>query len=160
VRSGPVLLAYDGERASEHAVREAAPLLAGRRALVVTVWKAGLAFELIELPATSVGLPPAALDVRTALEVERSVYEGAQRAAARGAELASELGLDAEPLAVAEDPEISVAETLVRLAHERGAQALVVGAHAHGPILGSTSRAVVREAPCPVLIARERERRA
>jgi nucleotide-binding universal stress UspA family protein len=154
VRSAPILIGYDGTRAAEHALREAAGLLGGRAALVVVVWKAGLAFELIELPASSIGLPPAPLDIRTALEVDRSLYEGAQRAAQEAAGLARTLGMDAEGLVVAEEPDVPVAETLLTLAREREAAALVIGAHAHAG-LGSTSRAVVREAVCPVLVVRE-----
>jgi nucleotide-binding universal stress UspA family protein len=150
----PVLIGYDGTHASEHALRAAAGLLGGRPALVVVVWKAGLAFELIELPTSSVGMPPAPLDLRTALDVDRSLYEGAQRAAERAAALARALGLEAEALIVAEDPEITVAETLLRLAGEHDAQVIVVGAHPHGGILGSTSRDVIREARCPVLVVR------
>jgi nucleotide-binding universal stress UspA family protein len=48
-----------------------------------------------------------------------------------------------------------VAETLVALARERDAQALVVGAHAHGGLLGATARAVIRAAPCPAVVVRE-----
>jgi nucleotide-binding universal stress UspA family protein len=155
VRSGPILIGYDGTEASDHALRGAAELLRGRRALVVVVWKSGLAFELIELPASSIGLPPAPIDIRTALEAEHSVYEGAERAARRATAMARELGLEAEPLVVAEDPEIAVDETLVRLARERDSQVVVVGAHAHGPILGSVSRGVVRHAPCPALVVRD-----
>lgn len=155
VGSGPILIGYDGTRASEHALREAAGLLGGRPALVVVVWKAGLSFELIELPASSIGLPPAPLDIRTALEADRAIYEGAQRAARQAAALARSLGLEAEALTVAEEPEIPVAETLLSLARERDAQAIVVGAHAHSGLLGSTSRAVVRLASCPVLVVRE-----
>jgi nucleotide-binding universal stress UspA family protein len=154
----PVLIGYDGTQAAEHALREAAGLLGGRPALVVVVWNAGLAFELIELPTSSVGLPPAPLDLRTAMEVDQSLYEAAQRAAERAAELARTLGLEAEPLVVAEDPETPVAETLLRIARERDAQVIVVGAHLHGGILGSTSRTVIREARCPVLVVREPDR--
>jgi nucleotide-binding universal stress UspA family protein len=153
VRSAPVLIAYDGTRAAEHALREAAGLLGVRTALVVVVWKAGLSFQLIELPASSIGLPPAPLDIRTALEVDHSLYEAAQRAAQEAAGVARTLGMDAEGLVVAE-PDIPVAETLLTLARERDATAIVVGAHAHAG-LGSTSRAVVREAVCPVLVVRE-----
>ena len=152
-----VLIGYDGTDASEHALREAAEVLAPRRALVVVVWKAGLAFELIELPTSSVGLPPAPLDLRTALETDRSLYAAAQRAAERAAELARTLGLDAEPLVVAEDPEIPVAETLLRLAQERDARVIVVGAHPHGGLLGSSARAVIRDSQRPVLVARSPE---
>jgi nucleotide-binding universal stress UspA family protein len=154
VRSGPILIGYDGTRTSEHALREAAGLLCGGPVLVVVVWKAGLAFELIELPASSIGLPPAPLDIRAALETDRVLYEGAQGAAQRAAALARSLGLEAEGLVVAEDPDVTVAETLLRLARERDAQAIVVGAHPHGGLLASTTRSVVRDARCPVLVVR------
>lgn len=152
--SSPVLIGYDGTQASEHAIRQAAGLLGAKPALVVVVWKAGLAFELIELPASSIGLPPAPLDLRAALETDRALYEGAQRAAERAAALARSLGLQAEALVVAEDTDIPVAETLLRVARERDAQVIVVGAHPHGVVLGSTTRAVVRDARCPVLVVR------
>jgi nucleotide-binding universal stress UspA family protein len=155
MRSSPILIGYDGTRASEHALREAAGLLSARPALVVVVWKVGLAFELIELPASSIGLPPAPLDLRTALETERSLYESAQRAAQRAAALARSLGLEAEALTVAEEPDVTVAETLLRIARERQAQAIVIGGHRHGGALGSTSRSVIRDAECPVLVVRE-----
>ena len=154
VRAGPVLIAYDGTMTSEQALREAAGLLGGGPALVVVVSKPGLAFELIELPASSIGLPPAPLDVRTALETERALFEGAQRAAERAAALARSLGLEADALVVAEDPDITVAETLLRIARERDARAIAVGAHPHGGLLGSTTRAVVRDARCPVIVVR------
>jgi nucleotide-binding universal stress UspA family protein len=155
MRSGPLVIGYDGTRASEQALREAAELLPGRAALVVCVWKPGLAYELVALPATGIGLPPAPLDLRTALDVDRSMFEGAQRAAGQAAALANELGLQADGVAVAEEAEITVAETLIRLARERDAQALVVGSHAHGGLLGATARAVIRQAPCPVVLVRE-----
>jgi nucleotide-binding universal stress UspA family protein len=149
-----VLIAYDGTRTSEQALRETAGLLGGGPALVVVVWKPGLAFELIELPASSIGMPPTPLDIRTALETERALYEGAQRAAQRAAALARSLGLEADALVVAEDPEITVAETLLRIARERDARAITVGAHPHDGLLGSTTRAVVRDARCPVIVVR------
>jgi nucleotide-binding universal stress UspA family protein len=155
VSAGTILIGYDGTRASEHALREAAALLGPRPALVAVVWKAGLAFELVELPASSIGLPPAPLDVRTALETDRALYESAQRTARQAAGLARDLGLEAEGIAVAEDPDVPVADTLLTLARERQARAIVVGAHAHGGILGSTSRDVVRRARCPVVVVRE-----
>jgi nucleotide-binding universal stress UspA family protein len=156
VRPGPIVIGFDGTSASEHGLREAAALLAPRRALVVVVWEAGAAFEMMELPNT-VGIPPAPIDIRTATELDRALYERAQRLAQHGAELAKETGLEAEGLAVADD--VTVADTLVRLARERDAQALVVGAHGHGRLsevlLGSTSNEVVRRAECPVLVVRE-----
>ena len=151
---GPLIMAFDGTPAAEHAIRDAAALLGRRPAVVVVVWKAGLAFELMELPTATIGLPAAPLDVRTALEVDERAYASARDLARQGAELAREVGLEADPLVVAEDPETPIAETIVSLAKERDAQAVVVGPHRHGPaLLGSVSRDVVRHAPCPVVVA-------
>ena len=151
------LIAYDGSSAAERAIPEAGRLLAGRPALVMVVWKAGLGFELLELPTSSVGLPPATLDIRTALEFDRELQERAELLARQGAGLARDAGFAAEGLAVAEDPQISVAETIVGEADRRDAAAVVVGVHGHGSldsiILGSTSRDVIRYAPCPVVVA-------
>ena len=106
------------------------------------------------LPTATIGLPPAPIDVRTAVEVDERNYESARNLARQGAELARELGLEADPLVVAEDPETPIAETIVSLAKERDAQAVVVGPHRHGPaLLGSVFRDVVRHAPCPVVVA-------
>src|SRR5829696_6360310 len=119
-----VVIAYDGSSASETALRRAGGLLAGWPALVVVVWKAGLGFELVALPASSIGLPPAPIDVRTAVEVDRDLSEAAQRVARKGAELAREAGFEAEGLAIADDPETPVAETIVRVLRERDARAV------------------------------------
>jgi nucleotide-binding universal stress UspA family protein len=157
-RSGPVLIAYDGSEGSEHAIREAGALLSGRKALVVVVWKEGIGFELVALPASSIGLPPAQIDVATALEIEEANRERAVRLTQKGAGLAREAGFDADGLAVADATDIKVAETIVRVAEERDAQAVVIGTQGHGRVaevvLGSTSRDVIRYAPCPVVVAR------
>jgi hypothetical protein len=86
-------------------------LLAERRALVLVVWKAGLGFELLEIPSV-VGLPPAPIDIRTALDIDQAMYEQAQRLAEKGARIAREAGFDAVPLLVAEDAEVPISETV------------------------------------------------
>jgi nucleotide-binding universal stress UspA family protein len=158
-RTGPVVIGYDGSPSADTAIREAAPLLGDRPTLVVVVTKTGLGFEMVELPASSIGLPPAPIDVRTALEVDQVLREKGQRMARHGAELAREAGFaDVEGLAVADDVGTPVWETLTDLARERDSQAIVVGSHGHSRIgdvvLGSVSRDVIRHAPCPVLIVR------
>jgi nucleotide-binding universal stress UspA family protein len=161
-RQGIIVIAYDGSAASEKALREAGGLLAGWSAVVVVVWKAGLGFELVELPASTVGLPPAPIDIRTAVEVDRELSEAARRLAQKGAGLARDAGFEADGLAIADDPDTPVAETIVRVVQERDARAVVVGAHGHGRVssllLGSTSRDVIRHAPCPVVVTREADR--
>jgi nucleotide-binding universal stress UspA family protein len=160
--AAPILIAYDGTPSSDHAVREAGRLLRRRRALVVVVYKEGIGFELMELPTATVGLPPAPLDVRTAIEVDEELAERSQRLAQQGAELARDAGFEPEALAVADDADTPVAQTIVGLAADRSADAIVIGAHGHGrlseAVLGSTSRDVIRRAPCPVVVARPAQR--
>jgi nucleotide-binding universal stress UspA family protein len=160
-RTGPIVIAYDGSEASEQALREAARLLAERRALVLVVWKSGLGFELLELPAVT-GLPPAPIDIRTALAIDESNYEQARRLAQKGASIARDAGFEqAAGLVVAEAAEVPISETVVRVARERTSAAVVIGERAHGRLgevfLGSISRDVIRYAPCPVVVARYAE---
>ncbi len=56
---------------------------------------------------------------------------------------------------LAEDPEITVAEIVIRVARERDVRVVVVGAHTHAPLLGATARAMIKEAPCPALVVRD-----
>ena len=156
----PVVIGFDGSAAAERAVREAGALLAPRRALVVMVWEAGRAFDLGEIPAGLLESPPATLDIRTALALDDAMYQAAQRMAQHGAALAGEAGFDAEGLAVADD--LTVADTLLRVVREHDGQALVVGSHGHGGLrevlLGSTTRALIQHAGCPVLVVRDEHR--
>ena len=118
----------------------------------MVIWEAGLGAELLEIPS----LTPAPIDIRTALEIDRSIYEGAQQLAETGAAIARQAGMDATGLAVADD--VTVAETLVRLTNEHHARAVVVGTHGRRRLLhqtiGSTARAVVEHATCPAVVIR------
>jgi nucleotide-binding universal stress UspA family protein len=158
-RSGPIVIGYDGSPAAQHALREAGELFAGRPAFVIVVWRAGLGFELAEPTAAMVGVPPVTVDVRTALDIDAELRARAEELARQGARLAREAGFDASGHVVAEDLDTEVHEVIVHEARERDAQAIVVGAHDQGAlaeiILGSTARAVVRHAPCPVVVVRE-----
>ena len=141
--SDVAVIGYDGSEAADRPVREA-----------------GVGWELVELPATSIGLPPAPIDLWTAVEIDQAMADRAQKLAEQGARAAREAGFEADGLAVAEDVDRPVAETIVSLASEREAAAIVVGAHGHGRlsevILGGTSREVIRRADCPVVVVRER----
>jgi len=158
--TGPVVIGFDGTAPAERALRESAALLAPRPALVVVVWETGRAFDLLTLPIRTLEVP-VSLDVRAAIEAEKAAYESAERLAEQGAALASELGYQAEGLAVAD--EMSVADTLLRVAAEHDSPALVVGSHGRrglaAALLGSTSKAVVERASCPVMVVRSETRR-
>jgi nucleotide-binding universal stress UspA family protein len=155
--SRPIIIGFDGTPASERALREAGTLLAPRPALVVVVWEAGRAFELATLPIRGFEPPPTVVDIRTGFELDQAMYEAAQRTAQHGEALAREAGLDAESMVVADD--VTVADTLIRLAREVDSPAIVVGAHGHRALsellLGSTSRDVIQRAPCPVMVVRD-----
>jgi nucleotide-binding universal stress UspA family protein len=146
---GPVVVAYDGSPASEIALIETAALLAPRAAVIVTVWKEGIGLHAIEPPEH---LPPAPLDVRMAGEVDQAMAVRAQRMAEHGAALAREAGLDAVGLAVAEEVDVPVSDTIVDVAGSRRAAAIAVGIHGHGGAVGAISRDVIRHARCPVLV--------
>jgi len=158
--TGPVVIGYDGSAAAQRALVEAAALLAPRRALVVVVWEAGRAYESAEWNAITLDLPAPTVDLRMAIEVDRAVAEAAERTAQRGVDLARARGLEADGMVVADT--LGIADTLLSLAREQDAAALVVGAHRQGALsevlLGSTSRDVLRSATCPVVVVRDGDR--
>jgi nucleotide-binding universal stress UspA family protein len=155
----PVIIGFDGTPAAEQAIHEAVAVLAPRRAYVVVVWEAGRAFDLTDIPSMSLSAPSAAIDVRNAAEVDEAMAESARRLAERGAALATAAGFQAEGLAVAD--QITVADTLIRLAKQFDASVIVVGSHGqHGLtelLLGSTTRDVLKHAPVPVLVIQARD---
>jgi nucleotide-binding universal stress UspA family protein len=147
--AGRVVFGYEGSAAAERAIRMMAPVLSVKRALVVTVHEVGLGYELV--PPTISPAP----EIRAVLERDEAMYEHARRTAEHGAEIARTLGVDAEGLAVADV--LSPAETLVWIAREQNAPMVVVGSHSGERefLVGSTTRAVIRKAPCPVGVVRE-----
>jgi nucleotide-binding universal stress UspA family protein len=153
---GPVVIGFDGSSSATYTVRTAAALLAPAPALVVVVWEPDLSFELLPSPPTVVVAP---IDVRATLDIDRSLYDSAQRLADTGVEVARRAGLDAEGLVVADDG--TVADTLLQLSRERNARAVVVGTHGRRRLLhqtvGSTARAVVESALCPAVVIRHRD---
>jgi nucleotide-binding universal stress UspA family protein len=157
----PVIFGYDGSAAAQRAVRDVAPLLGRRPALVVTVWEAGRLFETTTMPLIGLEMPPTVLDLRTAMDADTELYETAKRTARHGAHLAQEAGfVDATGLAVADDE--TVADTLIRVARERHSPGIVVGAHGHRKLsellLGSTSDTLVHKADRPVVVVRAQNR--
>jgi nucleotide-binding universal stress UspA family protein len=160
MHSSPVVIAFDGSPTALRALQEAAELLAPRPALVVVVWEAGAAYDFATLPSAGLDLPPARLDLGVASALDQALYADAERLARHGAAIASSRGMPAEALAVAD--ELTVSDTIVRVAREVDAATVVVGRHDHGVLhdvlLGSTAKGLLRHAPCPVLVVRPVER--
>lgn len=157
MHSGPVLIAFDGSVAALRALRAAAELMAPRPGLVAVVWEAGAAYDLAAIPSAGLDLPPAQLDFRRAAELDQALYADALELARHGAAIAASLGMPADALAVAD--ELTVSDTLVRLARDVDAAAVAVGRRGHGMLHdvleGSTTKGLLRHAPCPVFVVRQ-----
>ncbi len=152
----PVVIAYDGSDVAKAAVRHAAELFPGRRAVVVTVWEPGLAMMPVG-PPDALGTIPVPPDPETVGAVDEAQHDHATHVAGEGAELARSLGLEAEAHAVADD--LDVADTVLDLARERGAAAIVVGSHGisglRTHLVGGVSRKLIRHSELPVVVTRD-----
>ena len=155
-----VVIAFDGSDAARHAIAGAAKVIGSCHTVVVTVWEEGLAYAGPVMPAEGMMTTPM-IDPSVALEVDRSVHARADRVAHEGTGLAQSLGLDAEPLAVPDDG--TIAGTIMTVARQQEAVAIVVGSRGLSGIRarleGSTSKALLKHSPCPVLVVHEPEER-
>jgi nucleotide-binding universal stress UspA family protein len=150
----PAVVAFDGSDAAGAAVRAAATLFAGRRLLIVSVWEPGLAFAVAPMPDVS-GVAYMAPSPDQVASIDRVQRDHAVDVAEAGARLAREAGATAEAVAVSD--ELAVAETIVGIAEQRDACALVVGSRGLGGVkamFGSTSRSLLHQTDRPVLVVR------
>jgi nucleotide-binding universal stress UspA family protein len=154
-----VILAYDGSPAAREAVTAAGKLFKGCRVLVVTVWEAGLMYMAPPAPMEGNMMMTQPVDPELAHHVDVSLRDQADQMARDGAEMAGSLGLEAQPLSLSDERD--VARTLIELARDQGAAAIVVGSRGLGGIRarleGSTSKALLAHAPCPVLVVHAAE---
>ena len=152
---GPTLIAFDGSAAAREAVAAAAALLKPRATLVLTVWEAALAQVAMATPP-DVAMTPA-VDPAAMLTLDEALRGNAERVSSEGAEFARSLGLDAEPLAMADVGDI--ARTIADVAREHKAATIVVGSRGLSGLRarfeGSTSKGVVKHAPCPVVVVHD-----
>jgi nucleotide-binding universal stress UspA family protein len=152
---GPTLIAFDGSAAARHAVAAAARLLKPRATLVLTVWEAALAQTAVASPP-GVAMTPA-VDPSALLTADEAIRGHAERVSRDGAELATSLGLDAEPLAMVGVRD--VARTIAEVARQRNAATIVVGSRGLSGLRarfeGSTSKGIVKHAPCPVVVVHD-----
>jgi nucleotide-binding universal stress UspA family protein len=153
-----LVVGYDGSELAQAALRGAAELFPGSPAVVVTVWEPGLGAMVAAGAgfdaAGAVPLPP---DPELESELDHAEEDRAAVVAREGAQLASSLGLDAEPHAIPD--RLDVADSIVEVAAEREAAAVVIGSHGtsglRSHLLGSTSRQVLARCRRPVVVVRD-----
>jgi len=152
-----LVIAFDGSDASRAALEQAVELFPGRAAVIATVWEPGLALQIPAYESLGSITPPADLD--TINEIDRAQRDHATQVARAGAELATSLGLAAQPRPV--EDEVDVADTLVDLAHTTGAAAIVIGSRGltglRSRIMGSVARKLLSHSRCPVVVVRHRD---
>lgn len=147
-----MLVATDGSRESIEAARYAAELareLKPRVTLIHVIPSPTIPVTAETLPAGTSSLTP-----EDEIVIERTLWEGAQAILERSRRPFDEVGLQAEGLiAIGE-----AAEEIIDIARRERYDLVVVASRGAGgatrAILGSTSDAVVKGAPCPVLVVR------
>jgi len=150
---GPLLIGYDGSAAADEAIRVAARLFSGRRALVIRTWKSPFDRSYAGEALDATPLDDVQLMV---IDVELAFAADAERAAAAGAARARDVGLDAQAFPVRADS--GAWRGLERTAEAEHAAVVVVGSRGRGAIaatlLGSVASGLAHNAARPLLIAR------
>jgi nucleotide-binding universal stress UspA family protein len=145
---GPIVIAYDGSDAANHAIDVAARLLPGRPAIVVHVWESQYrrSRSVRAVARGEVGELVSALDKALADEAAAVIEEGVNRA--------RNLGLQATGEAV--EAGAGVWRTVAEYVRSAQAGLVVTGARgvggARSALLGSVSSGLVYNADTPVLV--------
>ena len=143
--TGPILIAYDGSEAAQHAIDHVAAMLPGADAVILYVR------QPLESLAAHMEGHPALEEVPGIDTVGR---DSAEQLAAEGAEYARRAGLLAEPR-VATSIDV-VGDTVVLVADELDASVVVLGSRGRrglkSLVLGSVSHHVVHHARRAVLV--------
>jgi nucleotide-binding universal stress UspA family protein len=144
-----ILICYDGSPDAQSAVDHAGKLLGGQSATVLTVWE-----PFVDVMArTGAGLAYGAGGVDVG-EIDAASEKSARARADEGVERAKKAGLNAQPHATVRLA--TVAETILSVADEQDAEAIVLGTRGLTGIkslfLGSVSHAVLQHADRPVIV--------
>ena len=150
--AGPVLVAFDDSEHGARAVDACARLLPDRATVVLHVWRSQVRHSLAGGALEHTPLR----DVReTVQEFDRMLEQWGREEAERGAALAGERGVSAEPVSIESgDP---IAKAVLDVADERDAALIAVGRRGRGAmasaVLGSVSSALLHASERPVLVA-------
>jgi nucleotide-binding universal stress UspA family protein len=160
-----ILICYDGSGDSRAAIEQAAELLSGEPATVLTVWEPFI--EVLGRTPGGFGLSGGMVDIEKIDDLSR---QSAKERADEGTELARSAGFNAQPRICAQ--ETTVANAILSRADELGASAIVMGSRGltgmKSILLGSVSHAVIQHADVAVFVvpspevaeSRRRERHA
>jgi nucleotide-binding universal stress UspA family protein len=144
---GPLVLCYDGSEDARHAIRHTGELFAGRRALVVTVWRPAVGLGGLGVAGETAGM----VDF---FEVDQVAAEHGARVAEEGVRIAQAAGLEADSVVVkATGP---VWKAILETADQHDAASIVMGSRGltglRSMLLGSVSNGVVHHADRPALV--------
>lgn len=147
-----ILVATDGSEESMEAARYAAELvrrLNVRATLIHVVPTPGIPVT----PSIPIGATP--LHPEDNVEIEKAMWEGAQVILDRSRVPFDQAGVSVEGVIRRGE----AADEILKLLQEEDFDLIVMSSHGAGDaeraVLGSTSDAVVRAAPCPVLVVRK-----
>lgn len=144
-----ILIGYDGSADAQAAIEQAARLMPGAEATVVTVWEP-ITMRLSRTPA---GLGPFT-DLGDISDVDRETEHAALKRAREGARLANQRGLHAT--AATASRRFGTAEAILERADQLDVDAIVLGSRGltgfKSLLLGSVSHGVVQQADRPVVI--------
>lgn len=144
-----ILLCYDGSDDAQTAADRAAKLFPGGPVTVLAVWERYV--EMVTQNGFGLAYAPPITDVD---EIDAAVEEQARATAQEGAERLRHAGMAAESRTEAR--RISIAATILAVADEIDADAIVLGTRGRGGIksllLGSVSHAVVQHAARSVVV--------
>lgn len=146
-----ILLCYDGSEDAQAAVDLTAKLFAGQQVTVLSVWEPYTEIISHEGWGFGFGYAPPPGDVE---QIDESVRKHATGAADDAVRRLGEAGLTAQ--ARVEAAGGSVPATVLAVAHELGADAIVLGTRGRAGLksllLGSVSHGVVQHADRPVMV--------
>jgi nucleotide-binding universal stress UspA family protein len=144
-----ILLAYDGSADARAAIENAAELFADQPVTVLTVWEPFV--EVVARTTVGFGMVPSIPDSD---ELDAASSKHAEQIAAEGVELAQKLGLDAKPLARAQ--ETTTAGAILAEADRLDASAIVMGSRGltglKSVLLGSVSHELIQHADRTVAV--------
>jgi nucleotide-binding universal stress UspA family protein len=144
-----ILLCYDGSEDARAAIADAGRLFPGQSATVLTVWVPFI--EVIAHSSFGLGMVGG---IENTENIDAATRDSAQHQAEAGAQLARDAGLEAHRAICSQTG--TVATTILRIADELDAVAIVVGSRGltgvRSLIVGSVSHALIQHADRTVVV--------